>query len=123
MADRNFQQFQYSLEKKPVHLFATVTFSSGAATLVRGKGVSSTITAAGSGVYNFVLQDKYKTMLGCEVSFKDASAIPGPAFMSAYDAAAGTLSVKFTNSSLSAADPADTTTAFIHIILGNSSAL
>ena len=122
MADRNFQQFQYSLEKKVVNLFATVTFSSGAATLVRGKGITS-ITSAGSGVYNVVLQDKYKTMLGCEVSFKDASAVPGPAFMSAYDAAAGTLSVKFTNSSLSAANPADSTTAFIHIILGNSSAL
>lgn len=122
MADRNFQQFQYSLEKKVVNLFATVTFSSGAATLVRGKGIAS-ITSAGSGVYNVVLQDKYKTMLGCEVSFKDASAVPGPAFMSAYDAAAGTLSVKFTNSSLSAANPADSTTAFIHIILGNSSAL
>ena len=122
MADRNFQQFQYSLEKKVVHLYGTFTFSSGTPTKARGKGISS-ITSAGSGVYNIVLTDKYKTMLGCDVSFKDASAIPGPAFMSAYDAAAGTLSLKFTNSSLAAANPADTTTAFVHIVLGNSSAL
>lgn len=128
MANRNFNQFRYSLEKNVVDLWAKVTFSSGAATVARGKGIAS-ITKNGTGTYDVVLQDKYVALLGFDASFKDATgagaAVPLSrfAYISAEDVTAGTMTVVFTVLANTVTDPADATVAYLHFTLSNSSAI
>jgi len=81
IANRFFQQFQGSLQKKVVTLYAKVTFNaSGVATVVTSETllaasnpttinpssgfVGGTITASGGGEYVFALQDPYVRLLG-----------------------------------------------------------
>lgn len=128
MADRNYAEFRYSLEKKVVDLYAKVTFSGGAATVARGKGIKS-ITKNGTGTYDIVLSDKYKALLGFDVMFKDASSAASNvplsrfAYISAEDVTAGTMTIKFTVLANTVTDPANSTTAYLHFALSNSSAL
>jgi hypothetical protein len=93
-----FSQFRYSLEKAPVDLFAKVTFSSGAATVARGKGFTS-ITKNGTGLYDIVLKDKYFLLLAMSATCLNGSATPlastagGIWYVKAVNAAAGTLTI------------------------------
>ncbi len=128
MADRNYTEFRYSLEKKVVDLYARVTFSGGTATVARGKGIKS-ITKNGTGTYDIVLSDKYKALLGFDAAFKDATsagtAVPLSrfAYISAEDVTAGTMTIKFTVLANTVTDPANATTVYLHFALSNSSAL
>jgi hypothetical protein len=123
-----FSQFRYSLEKAPVDLFAKVTFSSGAATVARGKGFTS-ITKNGTGLYDIVLKDKYFLLLAMSATCLNGSATPlastagGIWYVKAVNAAAGTLTIGSLQVSGAAADPADTTTLFLSLALSNSAAL
>jgi len=126
MANRTFTQFQGTLEKGVVQLFAEVTFgASGAPTIVRGKGFSS-VAKVSTGYYNLALQDTYQRVLGVAVAYKgnvaptapevelreDRSAVdPDPSVRLNFRAA-GTLT-----------EPASGDTVLLTITLSNSTAL
>lgn len=65
MANRQFQQFQYSLEKAVVTLFANISIgAAGAPTMTAGKnkGIASVVRNS-AGNYTVNLQDKYQYLL------------------------------------------------------------
>lgn len=77
MANRTFNQFQGSLEKGLVQLFAEVSFSGvGVPTLVRGKGIAS-VTRTAAGTYLVTLQDTYIRTLGLSYVWKITDLDPG----------------------------------------------
>lgn len=74
MANRMFNQFQGTLEKGVVQLFAEVTFAgTGAPTLTRGKGIASVARSA-AGTYVVTFQDSYVATLAACALWKDAAA-------------------------------------------------
>lgn len=79
MAQRTFNEFRHSLEKKVVDLFCNFTVgATGAPTLVaaKSKGVAS-ISRTSPGLYVITLQDRYVRFLGIRGTFKVAApAVP-----------------------------------------------
>lgn len=74
MASRQFQQFQYSLERGVVKLFATVvTSTSGAIASSDAMGMAVTKVGSEAGRYKLTLQDAYQRMLSCSVMVSGAS--------------------------------------------------
>ena len=64
MANRLYQQFQYTAERSPVELFATIAIgSSGAVSAVKGYGVESVVKEATAGQYSIGLEDKFTRCL------------------------------------------------------------
>lgn len=64
MANRLYQQFQYTAERSPVQLFATVAIgASGAMSVKKGYGISSVVKEATAGQYSIVLEDKFNRVL------------------------------------------------------------
>jgi len=130
MANRQFNQYFQTLEKRPVELYAKITFASGVATISNAKGITSITRAASDGKYNIVLNDKYQALLGANVAFKDASAVPvSPVwYFTALNAAAGTATIDFIALGYSSVitytstAPADTTTVYLTLTLSNSTA-
>lgn len=129
MANRWFNQFTKTLEKEVVHLFAKVTIgAAGAPTLVtanQSKGYAS-ITRSAEGNYDVVLQDSYYKFLSLNVVFEsDGSGAAAPD-VSIYDnlvtANPGTFSLLCQNGG-SDTDPAEGEVMYIHLVVGNSSAL
>lgn len=132
MANRQFSQFRYSLEKGVTDLWIEVLFgAAGAPTLVRGKGVASITggTAAGTvGTYVITLSDRYNRLLGMDCAWKNGGAVAASPFMQVgidlVSAAAKTLTVTCYDLEVPAAtDPGNGDTAYIHLVLSNSSAL
>ena len=88
-----------------------------------------TLSKNGTGTYDIVFQDKYNAFLSMACAFKDATsagtAVPLSRFcyISAVDAAAGTMTIKFTVLANTVTDPADATTAYLQFTFSNSSAL
>ena len=102
MADRQFQQINYSLEKSLVRLYCAVSVgAAGAVTLQKPPSLSnsgvgsytaaatggvplhsngwqgvSTITRISTGVYTFTLQDAYQRLLGVKVIAQNATGLP-----------------------------------------------
>lgn len=75
MANRYFEQNQYSLVKKLTFLVCKATYVSAGTswTINEGPGISS-ITVDGAGDYNIILEDKYAALLFAKVSIQKASA-------------------------------------------------
>lgn len=128
MANRYFNQFQYSLEKGVVHLYAKVAIgSTGAPTLstANSKGIAS-ITRNTTGDYTITLQDTYKKLLSFQLVFLDASGLPDAPLYGLDDSTdVTTKTVRFVTCSATgtAADPASGETMFVKIELSNSTAL
>lgn len=127
MANRTFNQFQGSLEKGVVQLFAEISFgSSGAPTLVRGKGVAS-VAKASTGVYTVTLQDTYQRTLGVASTWKGSAAPAGVLVALGVDnvatAGAPALSLKIWDEAGSATEPASGEAVLVEITLSNSTAL
>jgi hypothetical protein len=130
MANRNYAEFRYSLEKKVVDLYAKVTFSSGTSTVARGKGIKS-ITKDGSvaGKYAIVFDDAYAAFLGFDCQILDATGagttVPLARFcyILAVDPAAKTMSIQFTVLANTVVAPANASVAYMHFTFSNSSAL
>ena len=78
MANRTFNQFQGSLEKGVVQLFAEISIAGdGTPTLARGKGIAS-VSVGAAGVYTVTLQDTYQRTLGVAATWKlVGGAVPG----------------------------------------------
>lgn len=127
MANRTFNQFQGSLEKGVVQLFAEISFgASGAPTLVRGKGVAS-VAKASTGVYTVTLQDTYQRTLGLASTWKGSAAPAGDLVVLAADnvatANAPTLSLKVLDEAGVATEPASGEAVLVAVTLSNSTAL
>jgi hypothetical protein len=125
MAARNFENQRYSLEKKVVDLFASVTFgASGAPTLnaSKSKGVKS-ISRTSAGLYVITLQDQYNQLLTVRCTNVSSSAPAAPSMYvkaEAVNNATPTLTVVM-NSAGTATDPGSGEEARLHIVLKNSS--
>lgn len=132
MANRNFQQFQGTMERAVVKLFLKATFASGVPTLVSGtsRGIKSIArTAAGAftitlGTTNPSAVDKYQSLLSAQASFISATGLPAaPLFAVVADDVAddGTIDVLFSDAETPAAtDPADADTLLLELTLLNT---
>lgn len=137
MANRYFNQFQWSLEKNPVKLFARVTFGvSGAPTLdaVNSKGIKS-VTRTSAGLYVFTLGtvglpavtvDTYNRLFNVYATFKLAAGFPAAPYMfikAQAVATAGTVTIQFNDAAVAAAtDPASGEEVELVFELKNSTA-
>ncbi len=124
MANRQFQQFRYSMEKAVVDLYMKVAIgAAGAPTISRAKGVTS-ITRNSSGKYTIVLQDNYYALLhvnGCTLT-GGVTAAPGfNVFSEAV--ASGSLVVQFSDAAGAAVDPGNGEVVLLQLTLSNSGAL
>lgn len=128
MANRQFQQFQYSLEKYVVNLFAKVAIgATGAPTLsaTNSKGIKS-IVRNSAGDYTITLQDSYYKLLGVDVVVQNATGIAVSPVMGIkannVTSVPGTIEVVFSVGGV-ATDPASGDTLWFQIQLSNSGAL
>lgn len=129
MANRLFQQFRFSLEKKVVELWGHVTFGAvGAPTLdtANSKGIKS-IVRNSAGTYTITLQDTYKYLLKVDAHWINPGA--APAAPSVYvvsqnigNLAAPTIVIK-TNAAGTATDPATTDELKFHLTFRDSGAV
>lgn len=76
MADRFFEQFQGTLEKGVVGLFAELTFGVSSIT-TRSRGVAS-VTQTGVGKFDLALQDRYIRLLGASLALSPGVAGTAP---------------------------------------------
>lgn len=119
MANRRFEQFFYSLIKKPVLI-------SGVASLSAAGAVSSqdipggTLTKTGAGAYLLTLQDKYSSIKGFNVqtgeNAEDIHAQPG-----ACDVSAKTYVIKLKTAAGVDTDVTATAKLYVNLVLSNSS--
>ncbi len=144
MANRTFIEFNYSLERRMVNLFATVSFgASGAPTLQTWDPIKRSYSTAGStgtkgiksivrvstGLYTITLQDPYNKFLGAAISFQNASASAAPfQFWPTPNAnlnvsATPSIQVQFANSSGTATDPASGEQVVINLTLMDSTSI
>lgn len=130
MANRWFNQFQKSLEKEVVNLFAVVAFgAAGAPTLNtsnNSKGIAS-ISRTAQGSFLITLQDSYYKLLSLDGVFLTTGAGPAAPTIALSAAAVGTQSGGTlqlqTQNGGSNTDPDTGETLYLHIVLGNSSAI
>lgn len=128
MANRQFTQFSYQLEKAVVSLFAHIAIgASGAPTInaARSKGVKS-IVRNGAGDYTLTLQDSYVALLGFGVTFQVATvpAAPGVSVKTDSVTSAPNGSVRFICSTGgTATDPASGEIMKVSLRLSNSGAI
>lgn len=130
MANRLFQQFRWSLEKKVTDIFAFVTFGAvGAPTLVvaASKGVRS-IVRNGAGDFTVTLMDPYVRLLEIRQVFDTTVTAAAPTAPLLYVKAqsvgtvtGGTLRLVF-NSAGIATDPATGEKVYLQFIFSNSTA-
>lgn len=137
MANRWFNQFQKTLEKEVVSIFAHITFgTSGAPTLdvANSKGVVS-VTRNSAGVYTFVFGtsssslDTYNKLLMVKHVFDEsgnagtAPTAPGLFIVTNSISTVGTASVKVEfNAAGTATDPASTEAVYMQFMFKNSNA-
>ena len=126
MANRMFNQFQGTLEKGVVTLFAEVSFgASGAPTLVRGKGIAS-VSRTSTGLFVVALQDSYILTLGLGSAWKGTGAPAGNEVVLDTDSVAnGTpaVTLKVYTSAGALVDPASGESVLLSFTLSNSTAL
>lgn len=131
MANRMFNQFQGSLEKGVVQLYAEVAFDAGGvATLVRGKGFSGVFQPGAPGGLRLLLQDSYVRLLHLTGSVQTASVAPSATpFVFATslsnvsaEVPNALVSVVFMNASNVATTPTSTT-VFFSVTLSNSTVI
>lgn len=126
MANRLMQQFQWSLEKKMVHLYGKVAIgASGAPTLdaANSKGIAS-IVRNSAGKYTITLQDPYVQFMSFVPTIQLASGSPGvvqQVVRSVDTTVAQTVVVEFLDATLTAADIANGATLFFKVVLKDTS--
>lgn len=68
MANRTYNQAQYTAERAPVSLYATITIgATGAMSAKKGYGIKSVTKEATAGQYTVVLEDKFSRALSVSV--------------------------------------------------------
>ena len=124
MANRQFQQFRYSMEKAVVDLYAKVSIAAaGAPTISTAKGIAS-ISRLSAGKYSVVLQDNYYRLLMAQGMCLVAGIPASPTFsVFSESVASGSLIVQFSDAAGAAADPGNGEIMYLQITLSNSGAL
>ena len=130
MASHNFQQFQGTMERGVVKLFLKATFASGAATIVRGRGIKQFVKdTAGQYVVEFGVGDKvdkYTALLGVQATFINATGLPAAPLCAVVDddvSGDGVLVIGFSDADTPGlTDPADGDTLLLEITLANTDA-
>lgn len=125
MANRQFTQFRYSMEKAVVDLFAEVTIgAAGAPTLVvaKSKAIRS-IARNSAGDYTLTLQDNYYRLLGFDCAFQVATVPAAPDVSVKTDSVASGSLVFVCSTGGVATDPANGEIMKIKVSLSNSSAI
>jgi hypothetical protein len=128
MASRMFQQFQGTLERGVVKLFATVTTStSGAIASSSALGMTITKTASEAGRYTVTLSDKYVSLLAANALVEGAAdaayttAKGSQAILRGVDIAGKVLYVQFVRTDTGAdAELEDGAKFFLELTLKNS---
>lgn len=152
MANRNFTQFQFSLVKGVVQLWARVTVAGGGAvTLTKWNPASRSYTAApttgtgpyaigcegiksitrnSAGVYSFVLQDTYQRLLNVCCTASNATGLPTTPMIGLWSTAtdvtsatAPTIKLTMLSASATAADPASGDVLNFIFVLQNASVI
>ena len=131
MASRLYQQFQGSLEKGVVKLFATITTStSGTIASTSATGLTVAKVASESGRYRITLEDKYTRLLNASVIVEGAAdaAYTSTAGVSAFvrnvavSAATPVLDIQLARTDTGAdAEPISSAVIYVELTLKNSS--
>lgn len=121
MANRRFEQFNYSLVKKLTQICGKVTLSAAGAILTQDIP-GATLTKTGTGAYLLTLQDKYTSCMAalCQLgeTAQDLQAVPGAEDVSG----AGTV-VILTKTAGTNTNASATATLYVNIMLRNSSVI
>lgn len=151
MANRSFMQWQYSMVKGRVTLFARITIgATGAPTLTKWNPGTGTFTAApttgigpyaigcegvksvsrvSTGVYVLLLQDTYQRLLDLDMTVANATGLPTTPGIGQWttgtDVRTLATGIKFTtmSSSATAADPASGDVLYLQIDLQNAAVI
>lgn len=129
MANRRLQQFHWSNNAMPVHVYAQITFgASGAPTLNKGGNFISDVTRNSAGDYTLTFTDVWPQLLGVNCVFNSGSSLPAAPLMnikddSTNDSTAKTMEIVFSDAETPAAtDPADGEIVYLDFVFNNSSA-
>lgn len=130
MANRLYQQFQYTAERAPVTLYATLAVgASGAVSAVKGYGIASITKEATAGQYSIVLSDKFTRALSVQAQIvhssisaaKSVQVLETPAALQA-DVVAGTsFKIQLIDAAGAAVNAESGAQVFIQVVVVNSS--
>jgi hypothetical protein len=130
MANRLYQQFQYTAERAPVTLYATLAVgASGAVSAVKGYGISSITKESTAGQYTVVLSDKFTRALSVQAQIvhsaisaaKSVQVLETPAALQA-DVVAGTgFKIQLVDAAGAAVNAESGAQVFIQVVVVNSS--
>ena len=126
MANRRLNQFHYSYEINPVHVYAKVNIgAAGAPTIVTAQGVTS-ITRTGTGAYTILLRDNFARLLSSFGVLLNATASAAPIVQlvednSALDIGSANVKILCLDAAGAAADPGSGEVLLLDLTLKNSS--
>jgi len=130
MANRLYQQFQYTAERAPVTLYATLAVgASGAVSAVKGYGISSITKESTAGQYSSVLSDKFTRALSVQAQIVHSAisaaatvqVLETPAALQA-DVVAGTgFKIQLVDAAGAAVNAESGAQVFIQVVVVNSS--
>lgn len=132
MANRLYQQFQYTAERSPVTLYSTVTIGAAGAVAsggVKGYGISSVAKQATAGQYQVVLQDKFTRALSVQVqvvhssisAVKSVQVLMTPAQLQSALAAGTAITIQCLDAAGAAVNPESGAQLFLQVVATNSS--
>lgn len=130
MANRLYQQFQYTAERAPVTLYATLAVgASGAVSAVKGYGIASITKEATAGQYTVVLSDKFTRALSVQAQIvhsaisavKHFQVIETPAQLQSAVVGGTGFVVQLINNAGAAANLESGAQVFIQVVVVNSS--
>ena len=130
MANRLYQQFQYTAERAPVTLYATLAVgASGAVSAVKGYGILSITKETTAGQYTVVLSDKFTRALSVQAQVvhsaisaaKSVQVLETPAALQGHIVAGTGLVIQLINTSGAAVNAESGAQVFIQVVVVNSS--
>lgn len=129
MANRYYNQFQYTAERAPVTLYATLQAgAAGAVAAKKGYGIKSITKVAGDGKYEIVLEDKFTRCIGLDLKVVHsaisavtvAQILMTPANLQAAVAAGTAVTIQCVDKDGAAVNPESGAQVFIQLVLVNS---
>jgi hypothetical protein len=122
MANRLLNQFLFSLEKKPVKLFATIAIGATGAPTVSAslsKGLASVVRNS-AGKYTLTLQDAFQALLGCVPTLKLAAGDPNHSAMVVRSYSGKALAIEFLDETGTPAELPSGTTVMLEMTFRDS---
>ena len=130
MANRLYQQFQYTAERAPVTLYATLAVgAAGAVSAVKGYGIASITKESTAGQYTVVLSDKFTRALSVQAQVvhsaisgaKSVQVLETPAALQGHVVAGTGFVIQLINNSGAAVNAESGAQVFIQVVVVNSS--